>query len=176
MPEAMDSGRYIGILLLGIASRCLTIALQYTYRPALLRCWQVCCLSSCSPSTGFRLTKVRPSNLAIAGLLLGPVGGLFPDQADKLQYGWDQNLIGARLIAIGNLAWAVLLSGRLSLPGQVISSGMRMLVGSPASNGEYAYRPVTLFTLVQAAKAPRLYAVSVFGLDYRLFVVRVAGP
>ncbi|GAA4459566.1 drug/metabolite exporter YedA [Nibrella saemangeumensis] len=176
----------IGILLLGIANGCLTIALQYipTGIAALLAGMLPVFLLSLN---WLSFNKVRPSNLAIAGLLLGLVGVYFLIKPDKLHNagGMQANLIGAGLITIGNLAWAVgtLLSGRLSLPGQVISSGMQMLVGGLGLlTVSMLTEPVTLFTLVQAppkALGSMLYLVvfgSIIGFSSYAWLARNAPP
>lgn len=129
------SAGLIGLLLLAIANGCLTIALQHipTGMAALLAgLLPVFLLTLNWVSFG----KSRPTNLALAGLLLGFIGVYFLIKPDKLQGAGaaDDNLIGAGLIMIGNLAWAIgtLLSPRLPLPSQFMSSGLQMLAGAIA--------------------------------------------
>jgi len=127
------SAAMVGLLLLAIANGCLTIALQHipTGMAALLAGLLPVFLLSIN---WVWFAKDRPTNLALAGLLLGFVGVYFLIKPDKLQSSnmADDNLIGAGLIMIGNLAWALstLLSPRLSLPSQFMSSGLQMLAGA----------------------------------------------
>ncbi|WP_019990126.1 EamA family transporter [Rudanella lutea] len=143
----------VGILLLGIANGCLTIAIQHipTGMAALIAgTLPVFLLSLNWVSFG----KTRPSNLALAGLLLGFVGVYFLIKPDKLQGGSaDHNLIGAGLIMIGNLAWAMgtLMSPRLNLPSPFMSSGIQMLAGAAALlTVSLLTEPVNLFSIVDA--------------------------
>lgn len=148
------SAGFVGILLLAIANGCLTIALQHipTGMAALMAgTLPIFLLSLNWVSFG----KTRPTNLALAGLLLGFVGVYFLIKPDNLHGTGpaDDNLMGTGLIMIGNLAWATgtLLSPRLPLPSQFMSSGIQMLAGALALlTVSMLTEPVTLLSILDA--------------------------
>lgn len=99
--------------------------------------------------------KTRPSNLAMAGLLLGLAGVFLLIKPDKLDdtTGTHATLVGAGLIMIANLTWATgtLLSPRLKLPGQSLSTAMQMLVGGAVLLIVSLFtEPVSLTSIVEA--------------------------
>ena len=126
------SGGIIGLLLLTLANGCLTVALQHisTSIAALLAATMPVFLLSLN---WIWFAKTRPSNLALSGLLLGFAGICFLIKPDAVQGTGttDDNLIGAGLVMIANVAWALgtLFSSRLALPAQILSSGLQMLTG-----------------------------------------------
>lgn len=130
-PQVRSAG-IIGLLLLTIANGCLTVALQHisTSIAALLAATMPVFLLSLN---WIWFAKTRPSNLALSGLLLGFAGICFLIKPDAVQgtSTTDDNLIGAGLVMIANVAWALgtLFSSRLALPAQIISSGLQMLTG-----------------------------------------------
>ena len=130
-PQVRSAG-IIGLLLLTIANGCLTVALQHisTSIAALLAATMPVFLLSLN---WIWFAKTRPSNLALSGLLLGFAGICFLIKPDAMQGTGttDDNLIGAGLVMIANVAWALgtLFSSRLALPAQIISSGLQMLTG-----------------------------------------------
>ena len=130
-PQVRSAG-IIGLLLLTIANGCLTVALQHisTSIAALLAATMPVFLLSLN---WIWFAKTRPSNLALSGLLLGFAGICFLIKPDAVQGTGttDDNLIGAGLVMIANVAWALgtLFSSRLALPAQIISSGLQMLTG-----------------------------------------------
>ena len=130
-PQVRSAG-IIGLLLLTIANGCLTVALQHisTSIAALLAATMPVFLLSLN---WIWFAKTRPSNLALSGLLLGFAGICFLIKPGAMQGTGttDDNLIGAGLVMIANVAWALgtLFSSRLALPAQIISSGLQMLTG-----------------------------------------------
>jgi len=117
------SAGIVGILLLTIANGCLSMALQHipTSIAALLAATMPVFLLSLN-WLGF--AKTRPTNLALSGLLLGFVGICFLIKPDNMYATrtTNDNLIGAGLVMVANVAWALgtLLSPRLPLPSQII--------------------------------------------------------
>ncbi|CCH54999.1 protein of unknown function DUF6 transmembrane [Fibrisoma limi BUZ 3] len=180
------SAGLVGILLLTIANGALTIALQYipTGMAALLGgMLPVFLLTLNWVSFG----RVRPSNMALAGLGLGLLGIYFLIKPDRLHTtgGVDANLIGAGLVTVGNFSWAIgtLLAPRVSLPSQIISSGIQMLVGGFVLLAiSLAVEPVTLWSIVDApskAIGSMLYLVvfgSIIGFSSYAWLARNARP
>lgn len=127
-----QSAGLIGILLLTIANGFLTLGIQYipTGMAALLGgMLPVFLLTLNWVSFG----RQRPSNLALAGLIVGITGIYLLIKPDKMQGtgGAQANLVGASLVTAGNFAWAIgtLLAPRVKLPSGIISSGIQMIVG-----------------------------------------------
>ncbi|WP_020602484.1 EamA family transporter [Spirosoma spitsbergense] len=180
------SAGIIGVLLLTIANGCLTAGIQYipTGMAALLGgLLPVFLLSLNWVSFG----KQRPTNLALAGLVLGLVGIYFLIKPDKLHGagGIHANLIGTGLIAFGNLSWAVgtLLTPRLTLPSGILSSGIQMLVGGfVLLLFSLAVEPVVPWSIVYAptkALGAVLYLVifgSIIGFSSYSWLARNAPP
>jgi drug/metabolite transporter (DMT)-like permease len=125
------SAGVIGILLLTIANGSMSVALQYV--PSSI----AALVAATVPLFIILLnwvsfSQVRPTKLSLAGLALGLVGVSLLVQptgeaVDSMKNMW----VGVGLIMIANVAWAfgTLLSSRLSLPSQLISSAIQMLVG-----------------------------------------------
>lgn len=120
----------IGILLLTIANGGMTIAVQHipTGVAALMAATLPLFIMLLNWLT---FARVRPSGLSMAGLLLGLVGVSMLVRPGGAQAASGNLWIGVGIIMVGNLSWALgtLLSGRLSLPSQLISSAIQMLVG-----------------------------------------------
>ncbi|WP_128544270.1 EamA family transporter [Larkinella soli] len=121
----------IGILLLTIANGCMSMAIQYV--PTSI----AALISATVPLfiilfnwIGF--SHVKPSRLSLAGLAVGLIGvSLLVRPANAGTASMNHIGVGIGLIMIGNISWAfgTLLSSRLSLPSQLISSAIQMLVG-----------------------------------------------
>ncbi|MFC5408626.1 EamA family transporter [Larkinella bovis] len=125
------SAGLIGILLLTIANGSMSVALQYvpTSIAALLAATVPLFIILFN---WVSFGRIRPSKLALTGLAIGlvgvsllmqPTGTVFPAKGNV----W----VGITLIMVANVSWAIgtLLSGKLSLPSQLISSAIQMLVG-----------------------------------------------
>lgn len=180
------SAGIVGVLLLTIANGCLTVGIQYipTGMAALLGGMLPVFLLTLN---WFSFGKQRPTNLALAGLVVGLVGIYLLIKPDKLQGtgGIDAKLIGAGLVAIGNFSWAIgtLLAPRVSLPSGTISSGIQMLVGGGVLLGvSLAVEPVTPWSIIDApAKAlgSMFYLVvfgSIVGFSSYAWLARNASP
>lgn len=184
--QQLLAGGGLGVLLLSIANGCLAIALQY------IPTGVAALMTSTLPI--FLLTlnwisfgKTRPSNMALLGLLLGLAGVFFLIKPDKFQGVSDAhaNLIGAGLIMIGNTSWAVgtLLSARVALPSQILSSGIQMLAGGVVLLiVSLCVEPVSLTTITVAppkALGSLLYLVifgSIIGFSSYTWLARNASP
>ncbi|QJW90473.1 EamA family transporter [Spirosoma taeanense] len=180
------SAGIIGVLLLTIANGCLTVGLQYipTGVAALLGgMLPVFLLTLNWVSFG----RQRPTNLALAGLVVGLIGIFFLIKPDKMQGtgGFDANLIGASLVTFGNFSWAIgtLLTPRVSLPAPNISSGIQMLVGGGLLLLiSLCVEPVTPLSILDApAKAvgSMFYLVvfgSIIGFSSYAWLARNASP
>ena len=176
----------IGILLLMVANGCLSVALQY------IPSGVAALMGGLLPVYLLTLNWVsfgrqRPSNLSLAGLVIGLLGIYLLVKPDKLQTtsGLDAKLIGVGLVAFGNFSWAVgtLLTPRLTLPSGTISSGMQMLVGGVATLILSLFvEPVTPLSILDApAKAvgSMLYLVvfgSIIGFSSYAWLARHASP
>jgi len=181
-----QSAGIIGIILLAISNGCLSLGLQY------IPSGMAALLGGLLPVFLLTLNWVsfgrqRPSNLALAGLIVGLVGIYFLIKPDKFQGtgGANANLVGASLVAFGNFSWAIgtLLSPRVSLPSGTISSGIQMIVGGlvllPVS---LIMEPVTLFSIFDAptkAIGSMFYLVifgSIMGFSSYAWLARNAAP
>ncbi|QMW05176.1 EamA family transporter [Spirosoma foliorum] len=180
------SAGIIGILLLAISNGCLSTGLQY------IPSGMAALLGGLLPVYLLTLNwvsfgKKRPSNLALAGLVVGLIGIYLLVKPDKLQGtgDLDSKLIGVGLVAAGNFVWAIgtLLTPRLSLPSPTISSGIQMIVGGlvllPFS---LAVEPVSLFSIFDApskAIGSMIYLVifgSIIGFSSYSWLARNASP
>ncbi|GAB3881746.1 EamA family transporter [Spirosoma agri] len=180
------SAGLVGVLLLTISNGCLTLGIQYipTGMAALLGgMLPVFLLTLNWVSFG----RQRPSNLALAGLLVGLAGIYFLVKPDKMQGtgGMHANLVGSSLVVFGNFAWAIgtLLAPRVSLPSGTISSGIQMIVGGVVLLLiSLAVEPVTPWSIVVAppkAIWSMLYLVifgSIVGFSSYAWLARNAPP
>jgi len=146
------SAGLIGILLLTIANGGMTVALQYvpTGVAALLAGMLPLFIVVLNWLT---FSKVRPTRLAMAGLLVGMVGIALLVKPGGFQATSTESWLGIAIITFGNLSWALgtLLSGRLKLPTQVVSSAVQMLVGGGVLLVlSLVIEPVTLLSISQA--------------------------
>ena len=180
------SAGIIGVLLLTIANGCLSVGLQY------IPSGMAALLGGLLPVYLLTLNWIsfgrkRPSNLALAGLVIGLIGIYLLIKPDKLQGtgGIDAKLIGVGLIASGNFAWAIgtLLTPRLSLPSGTISSGMQMIVGGIATLFlSLILEPVTPWSILDAppkAIGSMIYLVifgSIIGFSSYAWLARNATP
>lgn len=176
----------IGLLMLAIANGSITVSLQY------LPSGMVALIAAMVPVFVLTLNwvtfqKVRPTNLALLGLLLGLIGVYFLIKPDNLRPTGDlsRNLIGFGLIMMANLAWSLgtLFSGRLSLPGQNISTAMQMLAGGIVLLiTSLITEPITLISIVDAppkALYSLLYLIffgSLIGFSSYSWLARHAPP
>lgn len=181
-----QSAGLIGILLLTVSNGCLAIGLQY------IPSGMAALLGGLLPVYLLTLNwvsfgKKRPSNLALAGLVVGLIGIFLLVKPDKLQStaGLDAKLIGTGFVAFGNLIWAVgtLLTPRLSLPSGTISSGIQMIVGGVASLLlSLVLEPVTPLSILNAptkAIGSMIYLVifgSIIGFSSYSWLARNAPP
>ncbi len=176
----------IGFFLLTVANGALTLGLQYipTGMGALLGGLLPVFILLLN---WLSFSQVRPSNLALAGVLIGVSGIYLLIKPDRLLSagGVHANVIGASLVAAGNLSWAVgtLLTPRLRLPAPSLSSGMQMLCGGGfLLIISLVTEPVTLFSLVQAppkALGAMLYLIvfgSIIGFSAYAWLARNAPP
>lgn len=125
------SAGLIGVLLLTIANGSMSVALQYvpTSIAALLAATVPLFIILFN---WISFGHTRPTNLSLAGLLVGLLGvSLLVQPADPGVSATGGTWLGIGLIMLANISWAVgtLLSGKLSLPSQLISSAVQMLVG-----------------------------------------------
>ena len=180
------SASIIGVLLLTISNGCLSVGLQY------IPSGMAALLGGLLPVYLLTLNwvsfgKKRPSNLAIAGLLVGLIGIYLLVKPDNLQStgGIDAKLIGVGLVAFGNFSWAIgtLLTPRLTLPSGAIFSGMQMIVGGIATLlVSLVLEPVTPLSILDApAKAigSMIYLVifgSIIGFSSYSWLARNAQP
>ncbi|MPR32210.1 EamA family transporter [Salmonirosea aquatica] len=124
------SAGLIGILLLTVANGGMTVALQYvpTGVAALLAGMLPLFIMMLNWLT---FSKARPTRLAMAGLLVGMVGIGLLVKPGGFEATSSESWLGIAIITLGNISWALgtLLSGRLKLPTQIVSSAVQMLVG-----------------------------------------------
>ncbi|GAB2777541.1 drug/metabolite exporter YedA [Rhabdobacter roseus] len=124
------SAGLVGVLLLAIANGGMTVAIQYvpTGIAALLSGMLPLFIMVLNWLT---FSKVKPSKLALSGLLVGLVGIGLLVKPGGFQSTSSESWLGIGIIMLCNLSWATgtLLSGRLKLPNQLVSSAVQMLVG-----------------------------------------------
>ena len=180
------SAGLIGVLLLTIANGCLSVGLQY------IPSGMAALLGGLLPVFLLMLNwgsfgRKRPSNLALAGLVIGLIGIYLLIKPDKLQGSGDidAKLIGVGLIAFGNFSWAVgtLLAPRVSLPSGTISSGIQMIVGGSVTLFvSLVVEPVMPWSILDApAKAigSMIYLIifgSIIGFSSYAWLARNATP
>lgn len=176
----------IGLLMLAIGNGCITVSLQY------LPSGLIALLAATFPV--FLLTlnwvgfnKIRPTNLAMGGLLVGLLGVYFLIKPDNLRPTGELSrvLIGGGFVLIANVAWAfgTLLSGRLTLPAQNISTAMQMLAGGIILLiTSLLIEPITIGSIVNAP-AKALYSLvyliifgSIIGFSSYAWLARHAPP
>jgi len=174
----------IGVLLLTIANGCMSVAIQYipTNLAALLAASVPLFITLLN---WLSFARVRPSRRALIGLLLGLAGVALLVRPGASTASAANTSAGVGLIMVGNLSWAIgtLLSGRLALPSQLISSAMQMLVGGLVLFGlSMVLEPVSLLSITQAppkALASLLYLIvfgSIIGFSSFAWLARNAPP
>ncbi|UFH52305.1 EamA family transporter [Spirosoma sp. KNUC1025] len=180
------SAGIIGVILLTVSNGCLSVGLQY------LPSGMAALLGGLLPVYLLTLNwvsfgKKRPSNLALAGLVVGLIGIYLLVKPDKFEGtgGLDAKLIGTGLIAFGNFSWAIgtLLTPRLTLPSATISSGIQMIVGGVVTLlVSLVLEPVTPLSIFDApAKAigSMIYLIifgSIIGFSSYSWLARNAPP
>jgi drug/metabolite transporter (DMT)-like permease len=149
--EWMSAG-IIGILLLTISNGGMTIALQYIPSGiAALLAGLLPLFIIVLNWVGF--TKVKPTKMILTGLLLGIIGIMLLVRPGSFKETSSQSWIGITIILFTNLSWATgtLLSSRLALPRQLISSAAQMLVGGGMQFVvALIFEPVTFFSILDA--------------------------
>ncbi|GAB3274252.1 drug/metabolite exporter YedA [Larkinella harenae] len=125
------SAGIIGVLLLTIANGSMSAALQYipTSIAALLAATVPLFIILLN---WISFNHIRPTNLSLAGLAIGLVGVSLLVKPTGFGVSSPETIwLGIGLIMMANISWAVgtLLSGKLTLPSQLISSAIQMLVG-----------------------------------------------
>ncbi len=98
-------------------------------------------------------SKVKPTKLALAGLLVGLIGIGLLIKPGGFQATSTESWLGIVIITFCNLSWATgtLLSGHMKLPTQVISSAVQMLVGGGVLLVvSLMVEPVSLFSISYA--------------------------
>lgn len=146
------SAGLIGILLLSIANGGMTVALQYipTGVAALLAGMLPLFIMSLNWLT---FSKVRPTKLALTGLAVGLIGISILVKPGGFKASSTESWLGILIIMFGNLSWATgtLLSGKLKLPTQIVSSAVQMLVGGGVLLlVSLMVEPVSLLSISQA--------------------------
>ena len=130
-------------------------------------------------------SKVRPTKLASLGLLVGLAGIIMLVQPGGFKATSSQSWIGITIIILSNLSWATgtLLSGRVSLPTQIVSSAIQMLVGGGLLLLiSLVVEPVTLSSISHAptkAIGALIYLVifgSIIGFSSYAWLARNAPP
>jgi len=146
------SAGIIGILLLTLANGGMTIALQYIPSGiAALLAGLLPLFIIVLNWIGF--AKLKPTRMVVAGLFLGIIGILLLVRPGSFQATSSQSWIGITIILFTNLSWATgtLLSTRLALPRQLISSAAQMLVGGGMLLlAGLLFEPVTLISILDA--------------------------
>ncbi len=146
------SAGVIGILLLTIANGGMTVALQYipTGVAALLAGMLPLFIMVLN---WLSFSKVKPTKLAMAGLLVGLVGIGILVKPGGFKATSTESWLGIAIVTVGNISWALgtLLSGRMKLPTQVVSSAVQMLVGGAVLLVvSLLVEPVTLLSISHA--------------------------
>lgn len=178
------SAGLIGILLLSIANGGMTVALQYipTGVAALLAGMLPLFIMILNWLT---FSKVKPTKLAMAGLLVGLVGIGLLVKPGGFKATSTESWLGIAIITLGNLSWALgtLLSGKMKLPTQVVSSAVQMLVGGGLLLVvSLLVEPVTLLSISQAptkAIGALIYLIifgSLIGFSSFAWLARNASP
>ncbi|MBC8154013.1 MAG: EamA family transporter [Bacteroidetes bacterium] len=176
----------LGLLMLAIGNGCITVSLQY------LPSGMAALLSATFPIFLLSLnwlafSKTRPTTLAMVGLLLGMIGVYFLVKPDNLHTTGDlsRTLIGGGFVVVANIAWAfgTLLSSRLSLPAQNLSTAMQMLSGGIILLiTSLLIEPITLGSIIDAppkALYSLIYLIifgSIIGFSSYAWLARHAPP
>ncbi|GAA4445570.1 drug/metabolite exporter YedA [Ravibacter arvi] len=181
--ESMSAG-LLGILLLGCSMGGMTIAIQYlpTGIAALLAGLLPLFLIVMNWVT---FARKKPSVLAMTGLLVGIAGIVMLVQPGSFKETSSESWIGIVLIFFADVFWAAgtLLSARLKLPGQMVSSAVQMLVGGVVLlSVSLLFEPVTMWSIFEApdkALGSLLYLVvfgSIIGFSSYSWLARNAPP
>lgn len=178
------SAGLIGVLLLSVANGGMTVALQYipTGVAALLGGMLPLFIMMLN---WLSFSKVKPTKLALAGLVVGLVGIGLLVKPGGFQATSTESWLGITIIIFCNFSWATgtLLSGRMKLPGQVISSAVQMLIGGGVLLlVSLLVEPVTLLSITNApskALGALVYLIifgSLIGFSSYAWLARNAPP
>ncbi len=178
------SAMLIGTLLLGFSMGGMTVAIQYipTGIAALLAGLLPLFLIVIN-WVGFG--RVRPSRLALTGLLIGLAGIMMLVKPGSFKATSSESWIGIVIVVFTNVFWAVgtLLSGRMKLPHQLVSSAVQMLTGGVLLlMVSLIFEPVTLLSISHApvkALGSLIYLVvfgSIIGFTSYAWLARNAPP
>ncbi|TDB68177.1 EamA family transporter [Arundinibacter roseus] len=146
------SAGLIGVLLLSVANGGMTMAIQYvpTGVAALLAGMLPLFIMVLN---WLSFSKVKPTKLALAGLIVGMIGIGLLVKPGGFQATSTESWLGIVIIMFCNLSWATgtLLSGHMKLPTQIISSAVQMLVGGGVLLVvSLLVEPVSLFSISHA--------------------------
>lgn len=178
------SAGLIGVLLLSVANGGMTVALQYipTGVAALLGGMLPLFIMMLN---WLSFSKVKPTKLALAGLLVGLIGIGLLIKPGGFQATSTESWLGIVIIIFCNLSWATgtLLSGHMKLPTQVISIAVQMLVGGGVLLlVSLVVEPVSLFSISYAptkAIGALIYLIifgSLIGFSSYAWLARNASP
>lgn len=181
--EALSAG-ILGTLLLGVSMGGMSIAIQYlpTGIAALLAGLLPLFLIVIN-WVGF--AKRRPGKMAIAGLLVGVVGIALLVQPGSFKATSSNSWIGIVIIVCTNVFWATgtLLSARMKLPHQLVSSSVQMLVGGVLLlTTSLIFEPVTILSILDApgkalgSLAYLAFFGSIIGFSSYAWLARNASP
>lgn len=181
--EAVSAG-IVGTLLLGISMGGMTIAIQYlpTGIAALLAGLLPLFLVLIN---WIAFAKRKPSKLAMMGLLVGVAGIALLVQPGSFKATSSHSWLGIVIILGCNIFWATgtLLSARLKLPHQLISSAVQMLVGGALLlTVSLIFEPVSFLSILDAptkALGSLVYLAifgSIIGFSSYAWLARNASP
>lgn len=182
--EETISAGIVGTLLLGISMGGMSIAIQYvpTGIAALLAALLPLFLMVIN-WIGF--AKLKPSPMAMVGLLIGVGGIALLAQPGSFKSTSPDSWIGVVIIISTNVFWATgtLLSARLKLPGQLISSSLQMLIGGALLlTVSLIFEDVSLLSILDApgkalgALAYLAFFGSIVGFSSYAWLARNASP
>jgi drug/metabolite transporter (DMT)-like permease len=182
--EEAISASVVGTLLLGVSMGGMSVAIQYlpTGIAALLAGLLPLFLIVIN---WIAFAKARPSRLALLGLFVGVVGIALLVQPGSFKATSSHSWLGIVIIVCVNAFWATgtLLSARLKLPNQLISSSVQMLVGGVLLLAvSLIFEEVTFLSILDApAKALGSLAYLVFfgsiiGFSSYAWLARNASP
>lgn len=181
--ETLSAG-ILGVLLLGISMGGMTVAIQYlpTGIAALLAGLLPLFLIVIN---WVAFAKTRPAPMAIAGLLVGVVGIALLVQPGSFKATSSNSLLGIIIIVCTNVFWATgtLLSARMKLPNQLISSSVQMLVGGTLLLAvSLLFEDVTILSILDApgkalgSLAYLAFFGSIIGFSSYAWLARNASP
>lgn len=178
------SAAFVGTLMVGLSMGGMTIAIQFlpTGIAALLAGLLPLFLILIN---WVAFAKCKPSKLALSGLLVGVLGIALLVQPGSFKATSTHTGLGIVIILFTNAFWATgtLLSSRLKLPQQLISSAIQLLVGGVLLVAVSLFvEPVTLFSILDApskALGSMMYLAifgSIIGFSSYAWLARNASP